>query len=193
MVSRQAVFTPEGCCLLSGLSCQECLPGIPAPGLFSSRWARLRGATGAYTFSLFGPCHVAYGILVPRPGIEPRPLAVKALSPNHWTARELRSLYLRAGVTRGHEGRFDTDDSLVWGRAVPWKVFGSIPEPLPLDARSTPAPPAVTTKIYLQTFPSVPWGAKLPPVKKHYLKVNEFLLFLFGGWPLSVMKAVESF
>ena len=27
-------------------------------------------------------------ILVPPPGIEPRPLALKAWSPNHWTARE---------------------------------------------------------------------------------------------------------
>ena len=33
------------------------------------------------------PCK-ACGILVPRPGIEPGPSAVKAPSPNHWTARE---------------------------------------------------------------------------------------------------------
>ena len=31
---------------------------------------------------------MAYGILVPRPGIEPGSSAVKARSPNHWTARE---------------------------------------------------------------------------------------------------------
>ena len=37
--------------------------------------------------SLFG-CK-ACGILVPRPGIESRPLTVKALNPNHWTTREL--------------------------------------------------------------------------------------------------------
>ena len=30
----------------------------------------------------------AWGILVPLLGIEPAPLAVKAQSPNHWTARE---------------------------------------------------------------------------------------------------------
>ena len=30
----------------------------------------------------------ACGILVPQPGIEPGPSAVKAPSPNHWTARE---------------------------------------------------------------------------------------------------------
>ena len=35
---------------------------------------------------------VACGILVPRPGIESRPTAVKALSLNHWTAREYPEL-----------------------------------------------------------------------------------------------------
>ena len=30
----------------------------------------------------------AFGILVPRRGIQPAPSAVKAPSPNHWTARE---------------------------------------------------------------------------------------------------------
>ena len=29
------------------------------------------------------------GILVPRPGIEPRPLAVRVQNPNHWTTREV--------------------------------------------------------------------------------------------------------
>ena len=38
---------------------------------------------------LFMLCRVACGILVPRPGIEPRATAVKARSPNHWTAREV--------------------------------------------------------------------------------------------------------
>jgi hypothetical protein len=31
---------------------------------------------------------MAYRILVPRPGIEPRSAAVKTPSPNHWTTRE---------------------------------------------------------------------------------------------------------
>ena len=35
----------------------------------------------------FWPRHVACEILVPHPGIEPGPTAVKARSPNHWTAR----------------------------------------------------------------------------------------------------------
>ena len=41
-----------------------------------------------FCFFFFRPSHAARGILVPWPGIEPRPLAVKARSPNHWTARE---------------------------------------------------------------------------------------------------------
>ena len=34
-------------------------------------------------------CLRAYGILVPWPGIEPRPLAMRVQSPNQWTAREV--------------------------------------------------------------------------------------------------------
>ena len=37
---------------------------------------------------IFWPCHEAGGILVPWPGIESGHPAVKAWSPNHWTARE---------------------------------------------------------------------------------------------------------
>ena len=36
----------------------------------------------------FWPCHAACVILVPQPGIEPRPLAVKVWSPDHRTAKE---------------------------------------------------------------------------------------------------------
>ena len=39
-------------------------------------------------FLSFWPCHVACGILVLKPGIEPEHLAMRAQSPNHWTARE---------------------------------------------------------------------------------------------------------
>ena len=38
---------------------------------------------------IFSPCRVACGILVPQPGIEPVPPAVKAWSLNHWTTREV--------------------------------------------------------------------------------------------------------
>ena len=48
-------------------------------------------------FFFFLPRCMACGTLVPRPGIEPAPLAVKAWSPNHWTAREFTSdsFYIR--------------------------------------------------------------------------------------------------
>ena len=39
-------------------------------------------------FFFFWKYCLACEILVPRPGIEPRPLAVRLWSPNHWTARE---------------------------------------------------------------------------------------------------------
>ena len=41
-----------------------------------------------YFYFLATPC-VTCRILVPQPGIEPGPTAMKALSPNHWTTREL--------------------------------------------------------------------------------------------------------
>ena len=43
---------------------------------------------------MFGPCRVAYGILVPSPGIEPSPSALEAWSLNQWTAREFLSFLL---------------------------------------------------------------------------------------------------
>ena len=42
-----------------------------------------------YLLTYLWPCWMAYGILVPLPGIEPGPPAVEARSPNHWTAREV--------------------------------------------------------------------------------------------------------
>ena len=42
-----------------------------------------------YFYVLFWLSRMACGILVPPPGIEARALAVRAQSPNHWTAREL--------------------------------------------------------------------------------------------------------
>ena len=41
-----------------------------------------------YFYLVFWPCRAACGILVPQPGIEPAPSAVKAWSPAHWTARK---------------------------------------------------------------------------------------------------------
>ena len=45
----------------------------------------------SFFFFFFGPRHVPCGILVPQPGIEPGPSAVKVQSPNHWAAREVLS------------------------------------------------------------------------------------------------------
>lgn len=42
---------------------------------------------GASLPLVFG-CPVACGTLVPLPGVEPRPSAVRAWRLNHWTARE---------------------------------------------------------------------------------------------------------
>ena len=64
-----------------------------------SAWKKLNSNYLIYLFIylfilFFWPCHTACGILVPRPGIEPRPSAVKVWSPNHWTAREFPQLSL---------------------------------------------------------------------------------------------------
>ena len=40
-------------------------------------------------YVLIWPYHAAFGILAPRPGMEPEPPAVEARSPNHWTTREV--------------------------------------------------------------------------------------------------------
>ena len=41
---------------------------------------------------IFLASHVACGILVPQPGMEPEPHAVGARSLNHWTAREVPAI-----------------------------------------------------------------------------------------------------
>ena len=49
-----------------------------------------------FFFFFFGRAHEACRILVPQPGIEPgpRPTAVKAPSPNHWTTREFPVFFI---------------------------------------------------------------------------------------------------
>ena len=42
--------------------------------------------------SFFRLCHLAYGLLVPRPGTAPVPPAMELQSLNHWTGREVPSL-----------------------------------------------------------------------------------------------------
>ena len=45
-----------------------------------------------FFFFFFWPCHVACGILVPQPGIEPGLSVVRVRSPNHWTTWEFLEL-----------------------------------------------------------------------------------------------------
>ena len=50
---------------------------------------RNRAFTSVTWLFVYWLCFVAYGILVPQPGIKAGPSAVRAQNPNHWTAREL--------------------------------------------------------------------------------------------------------
>ena len=63
-------------------------------GMYRNAILVSRSSTAGFGFNLlllffFWPCHTACGILVPWPGIEIMPLAVKAQSPNQWTVREV--------------------------------------------------------------------------------------------------------
>ena len=49
------------------------------------------------SFSFFWTCHVACGILVSRPGIEPTFPALEGWSLNHWTTREVPKLFCLCG------------------------------------------------------------------------------------------------
>ena len=64
---------------------------------------------GSFCF-IFWPHHAVYRILVPRPGIEPMPLAVKAQSLNHWTTREVPGSYFyiknKLGYSMKPNGKF---------------------------------------------------------------------------------------
>ena len=52
---------------------------------------------------MFWPCHAACGILVPWPGIEPRPPASGAQSLDHWTASKVPSpFFLTASPSVTH-------------------------------------------------------------------------------------------
>ena len=48
-----------------------------------------------FFFFFFWPHHGACGVLVPQPGVEPAPSAVRAWSPNHWTAREFPQTFIK--------------------------------------------------------------------------------------------------
>ena len=56
-----------------------------------------------FFFSTFWPHHLACEILVPRPGIEPIPPAVKVWSLSHWTYREVPKFILGVVYSMGFE------------------------------------------------------------------------------------------
>ena len=64
-------------------------PGVGLPGLYGKSIFRFFFFLFVYIFFFFFKSfHVACAMLIPQPGIEPMPLAVKVQGPNHWTTRE---------------------------------------------------------------------------------------------------------
>ena len=51
-------------------------------------WCFLWSLSPTTNFFFFGLHLVTCKIVVPQPGVKPRPLALKTRSPNHWTTRE---------------------------------------------------------------------------------------------------------
>ena len=71
---------------------QRALPLGPEDFAVTNSPARIPRLWSISSLSVFFFSHTACGILVPPREIEPRPSAVRAQSPNHWTAREFPSL-----------------------------------------------------------------------------------------------------
>ena len=73
-------------------------------------WVKETDANRGFLFFVFF-CYMACGILVPQPGIEPRPLAVKAQNLNHWTIREFpMDLYYVVAKCEGRESVVESYD-----------------------------------------------------------------------------------
>ena len=91
---KRAGVTHLACHSLSSEPCGRLIRfpcfGHQSPGAFSTLAISLIGAI------VFWPYPAAYGILVPRPGIEPKPSAVRSPSPNHWTAREILEQFFKS-------------------------------------------------------------------------------------------------
>ena len=78
-----------------------------------------------YVFFFFLPCWAACGILIPQPGIKPRPLAVRAQSPNYWTTREFPGVGFYFLVTAEHLVRAEC-----WKSEALWRSRqGNPPQP----------------------------------------------------------------
>lgn len=92
-------------------------------------------------------------------------LGSESVIPNHWTTREL--WIYTVGRDWGGSSHVVTKVTLMLmvlscGASCALEGVWQHPKPLPLDARNTPPAPAVTPETFLQTLPSVPWGANLP-------------------------------
>ena len=73
-------------------------PNLNSAGTMWTKVSRI-GRSPFEVSVFFWPTHTACGILVPRPGIEPRPpRAVEARSLNHWTFREVPEVSLWTGL-----------------------------------------------------------------------------------------------
>ena len=92
-------FDPDGS---SSLASRSPLPA-PTPQILSESSIPYQGSpailiTRHLLYFIFWPSYcLACGILVPQPGIEPRPLIVRAWNRSHWTAREFPILFLFLG------------------------------------------------------------------------------------------------
>ena len=81
-----------------------------------------------FLFFFFGLA--ACGILVPPPGIEPGPLAVEVLSPNHWTAKELLGIVSFCPFSSPNS-RYSSSPAQSMSQ-LPWRV------PAPVSSLLTP-------------------------------------------------------
>ena len=84
VIFHWSIYATVTHCWLRILNMFSCLIGLVVPSLLLFIFKVFQ----AVMFFFFWSCSTACRILVPQPGIEPRPLAVKAQGPNHWAARD---------------------------------------------------------------------------------------------------------
>ena len=110
--SLRLAFIVTTCLIDSGVMEQTHLPlslcDDPQPWILTRAWwlwmanlsqvghniNNLKNVSSSFSFFFFLATHAACRILVPRPGIELGPLAVKAQSPKHRTTREFQKMFL---------------------------------------------------------------------------------------------------
>ena len=118
--------------------------------LLGLSWRILKGLLFFIFFFLFCPHHLACGILVPQPGIEPVPPAGKVQHLNHWTTREVpicccsgaKSCWTLCDlVNRSTQGFPVLSYLLEFAPAQVHRVSDAIQ---PCQPRSLPSPPALS-------------------------------------------------